>query len=189
MYGAAKRGVISERDRDTNKGENRGVLTDREDALDDEVVEFLECTLVRLAEGCRELLARAGLGGEESLAGERETTEEPHETLGRGALLLPLLVHDEKFEGRRLRGSSIVASPDFLWDCVNTRFPCASTRCQRTAMLPFRSFWTGTKAADPSKSVAEISRCERCGCPYAYQTAPRRPGQPQGMQVCRRQRL
>ena len=94
MYGAAKRGVISERDRDTNKGENRGVLTDREDALDDEVVVLLERRVIRLRERGGELGILVCLRDLQRLAREREAAQEPHEALGRGALLLALLLLD-----------------------------------------------------------------------------------------------
>ena len=119
MYGAAKRGVISERDRDTNKGENRGALTDREDALDDEVVELFERCLVRARERGGELLARVCLRGEESLASEGEAAEEPHQALCRNALLLALLIFDELLEGAGLGGVRVVAGAHFLrWGIV-----------------------------------------------------------------------
>ena len=112
---AAKRYDAAVVNRDTNKGENRGVLTDREDALDDEVVELLERGLVGLGERARELFGGVRLGGLERLAGEGETAEEPHEALSRGALLLALLVLDELLERRRLVRRRLVASSDFLW--------------------------------------------------------------------------
>ena len=89
-------------------------MTYGEDALDDEVVELLEGGLVRLGERGGELLGGVGLRGLQGLAGEGEPAEEPHEALGRGALLLGLLVLDEQLERRRRRGPRVIPGAHFL---------------------------------------------------------------------------
>ena len=70
--------------------------THGEDTLDDKVMELLEGALVRFGERSGELLGGVGLCGLKGLAGEGEAAQEPHEALGRGALLLTLLVYNEE---------------------------------------------------------------------------------------------
>ena len=91
-----------------------GGNTYREDTLDDKVVVLLERVLVALGEGGRELLRLVALRVLKGLAGEGEAAEEPHQALGRNALLLSLLVLDELFKRCRLGWSSIVSGFDFL---------------------------------------------------------------------------
>ena len=88
--------------------------TDAEKGLDDKAVELLERGLVRLGEADGELLALVGLAARECDLGELEPAEQPEEALGRRALLLALLVVDERLERRGLGRRREEARADFL---------------------------------------------------------------------------
>lgn len=68
---------------------------------------------------------------------------------------------------------------------------CTSHRkwSRPTVMFPFKSLWTAVKAADPRRSRArsDASHLHHV-LAVSHQKGPRRPGQLQGKQECRRQR-
>lgn len=84
---------------------------------------LLERVLVALGEGGRELLRLVALRVLEGLAGEGEAAEEPHQALGRDALLLALLVLDELLEGAGLSWVCVVAGAHFLREKSRKRKP------------------------------------------------------------------
>ena len=143
-----------------NQARDGWEITHREDALDHEVVEFLERRLVRLAERCRKLGGLVLLGDLERLAGELQAAQEPHQTLGRRPLLLALFVLHELLERARQCGGRVVACADFLCGAYQIGDHSQSSWVRRrTAMLPFRSLCTGANAADASRSGLALVFC------------------------------
>jgi hypothetical protein len=93
----------------------RRAEADREDTLDNKVVEFLERVLITRRERGRELLGGLLLSVGERLCSEVESTEKPHQALGCRALLAALeLVLDHLLECSRLSGVRGMAGADFL---------------------------------------------------------------------------
>lgn len=73
-----------------------------EDFFDYEVVVLLQGRIVRIAERSGQLLRFVLLGDLQGLARERKAAKEPEQALGRGALLLVLLVFYEQLKRSRL---------------------------------------------------------------------------------------